>query len=160
MKKIQQRKSPLGEGGSFIRKLDTALPGKHTKEIYNQLSKKEASILAQLRTGKSKLNDYLKVIGASESENCLCGEKEDVKHFLLRCMRWQEIRPGMMRGIENTSRGNISHLLGGKPEDAEESWAPKMNVVKQTLKFALLTRRFEQDIAQENTPSSNNTTPN
>ncbi|KAJ5215240.1 uncharacterized protein N7498_001647 [Penicillium cinerascens] len=37
--------------GRHSRRVDTALPGKHTRQLYDRLSWKEASVLAQLRTG-------------------------------------------------------------------------------------------------------------
>jgi hypothetical protein len=36
-----------------------ALLGKHTRQLYDQLSRKESSVLAQLRTGMAQLNTYL-----------------------------------------------------------------------------------------------------
>lgn len=53
-------KSELPENvGRHSRRVDTALPGKHTRQLYNRLSWKEASVLAQLRTGTARLNGYL-----------------------------------------------------------------------------------------------------
>ncbi|TKA50283.1 hypothetical protein B0A49_13633 [Cryomyces minteri] len=37
--------------GQYTRKIDRALPGKHTRKLYDKLAGVEASILAQLRTG-------------------------------------------------------------------------------------------------------------
>jgi hypothetical protein len=45
-----EKKLPDGVG-RHSRKVDSALPGKHTRLLYDQLSWKEASVLAQLRTG-------------------------------------------------------------------------------------------------------------
>jgi ribonuclease HI len=60
------------------------------------LTKREATIMHQLRTNESSLtNAFLKKIGASESETCGdCGnlEKDDVKHVILKCPRWETIR--------------------------------------------------------------------
>jgi hypothetical protein len=49
----------IEEVGEYTRKLDTALPGRHTRLLYNAFKRIEASILAQLRTGMSRLNGYL-----------------------------------------------------------------------------------------------------
>lgn len=54
--------------GAHSKKVDTALPGKHTKKLYNDLSWREATVLAQLRTGMVRLNAYLHQIGAAESD--------------------------------------------------------------------------------------------
>jgi len=63
--------------------MDTALPGKHTRELYNKLKRREASVLAQLRTGMTRLNGFLSRIGAAESDQSVCGHaRETVEHFL------------------------------------------------------------------------------
>jgi hypothetical protein len=49
--------------GQFTRQLDSALPGPHTKMLYDCLDREKASILAQLRTGRAQLNGYLHRIG-------------------------------------------------------------------------------------------------
>ena len=72
--------------GRFTWELDQALPGKHTKLIYNNLNRRDASLLAQVRTAKCRLNDYLAKIGAVETNMCVqCGKPETVKHYLLQC---------------------------------------------------------------------------
>lgn len=57
----------------FSKRVDSALPGKHTRQLYNHLSWKEASILAQLRIGIARLNYYLYRIKVKPSEQCECG---------------------------------------------------------------------------------------
>ena len=54
--------------GKFTQSIDCALPGKHTRLLYDSLSKPQAALLTQLRTGKSRLNDYLAKINAVESD--------------------------------------------------------------------------------------------
>ncbi|KJZ69375.1 hypothetical protein HIM_11236 [Hirsutella minnesotensis 3608] len=84
--------------GKWLRKIDKALPGKHTPKLYDELKRREASVLAQLRTGKSRLNNYLHKIGAVESDECACGQSaETVEHFLFRCRRWVSQREIMLR---------------------------------------------------------------
>lgn len=78
-----ERSIPEGVG-RFFKKIDAALPGSHTREIYEEWSWRERSTLAQLRTDKARLNGYLHQIKAAPSEQCACGQaKETVKHFLL-----------------------------------------------------------------------------
>ncbi|KAH0023405.1 hypothetical protein KCU78_g5426, partial [Aureobasidium melanogenum] len=45
--------------GKSSQKIDKALPGKHTRKLYNALNRTDAAILAQLRTNISRLNTYL-----------------------------------------------------------------------------------------------------
>ncbi len=56
---MKQSHALPGKVGNFTTKLDRALPGKHTKELYDSLKKTEAKILVQLRTVMCKINEYL-----------------------------------------------------------------------------------------------------
>ncbi|KAM5529264.1 reverse transcriptase [Fusarium oxysporum f. sp. phaseoli] len=85
--------------GGYSKRLDKALPSKHTRTLYDALKRRESDILVQLRTGMARVNRYLHRIGAAETDICDCGqEEESVDHFLFRCRRWDEqnakCRPG------------------------------------------------------------------
>jgi ribonuclease HI len=87
---IQRHKIP-DRIGKFTTDLDRALPGKHVKRIYDNLKRPEASILAQLRIGMARVNEYLHRIGAADTDKCSCGQAtESIKHFLFRCTKWDE----------------------------------------------------------------------
>jgi hypothetical protein len=144
----------LPEGvGKCSREIGTALPGKHTRTLYDSLRRREASVLAQLRTGMARLNGYLHQIGASESDLCICGQaRETVKHFLFRCTRWDAQRTEMLAQTD-TRRGNLSFYLGGKAPSDPETWAPNMDAVRTTIKYAIGTARLNTETAQAaNTP--------
>ncbi|KAM5528512.1 reverse transcriptase [Fusarium oxysporum f. sp. phaseoli] len=80
-----QRRLPDRVGG-HSKRIDRALPGKHTKVLYDSLKRREADVLAQLRTGMARINSYLNKIGAVESDMCECGRApETMEHFLFRC---------------------------------------------------------------------------
>ena len=132
--------------GKHARNVDAALPGPHTKRIYDLLNKHEAKILAQLRTGMAHLNGYLNTIGAAESEKCsYCSQKETVTHFLFQCPHWQQDRE-QMRTISEGRWGDISYYLGGKSaqKDTNEEWKPNIVAIKATIRFAITTRRLER----------------
>ena len=75
--------------GAHSKRVDAALPGKHTQLLYDHLTRKEAGVLSQLRTGMARLNAYLHRIGAAPSDQCACGQAtETVDHFLFRCRNW------------------------------------------------------------------------
>jgi hypothetical protein len=42
--------------GGYSKRLDKALPGKHTRILYDALKRRESDILVQLRTGMTRLN--------------------------------------------------------------------------------------------------------
>ena len=88
----RQAKRVIPQGvGAYSKKVDAALPGRHTRTLYDDLKREEARMLAQLRTGMARVNGYLCLIGAIESEKCQCGkDRETVEHFLFECPQWKE----------------------------------------------------------------------
>jgi hypothetical protein len=136
---------PIEGVGEYTRKLDTALPGKHTRLLYNAFKRTEAGILAQLRTGMSRLNGYLYRIKAAETDLCICGQaKETVEHFLFRCTRWDRYRETMLRQT-NSKKGCLSFFLGGKAASDPSSWKPSLPAVRATVQYALATGRLALD---------------
>jgi hypothetical protein len=139
--------------GKHSKDVDAALPGKHTKSIYDSLNKKEAGILAQLRTGIARINSYLHRIGVSDTEQCDCGAaKETVKHFLFLCARWDHLRAHLLQQV-NTRIGDISFCLGGRSRNMEldpSPWKPNMNAVRAAIRYAIATERL---LAEEQPPS-------
>lgn len=139
--KHRQRK-PIERVGEYTRKLDTALPGKHTRLLYDSFKRVEASILAQLRTGMIRLNGYLHRIGASETDQCACGQaRETVEHFLFRCSRWDQYRERMLQQTE-TRMGCLSFFLGGKARSDPASWKPNLAAVRATVQYVIATGRL------------------
>ncbi|RKL11211.1 hypothetical protein BFJ70_g16420 [Fusarium oxysporum] len=92
--------------GGYSKRLDKALPGKHTRTLYDALKRRESNILVQLRAGMAQVNRYLHRIGAAETDTCDCGQEETVDHFLFRCPRWDEQRE-RMRNINGEMMGNL-----------------------------------------------------
>ena len=137
----------------FRRHIDQAIPGKHVRTLYDRLHKKDASILAQLRTGRCRLNHYLHRIGAVESAMCQCGrETETVRHFLFRCPRWRSIRnssyltsqprwgdQSYWLGAWSDQRGPNGPLIDGE----KEKWRPNVSAVKKIISFVKATGRLE-----------------
>jgi ribonuclease HI len=129
--------------GNYSKRIDAALPGRHTRQLYDQLSRKESSVLAQLRTGMAQLNTYLHRIKACDTDQCECGQAaETVEHFLFRCRRWTAQRAEMLQCTQ-TGRGNMSLYLGGKAATDDAKWAPDMDAVRATIRFAMATGRLD-----------------
>lgn len=136
------------EVGKYSREMDSALPGRHTRKLYDSLNRREASVLAQLRTGMAGLNGYLYKIGATKSDQCECGQaKESVQHFLFRCTKWDTLRTQMLRQTE-TRRTNLSYFLGGKAQSDPKNWTPDLNAVHATIKYAIATGRLDRESEQ------------
>ena len=129
--------------GRHAKRVDAALPGKHTRQLYDQLSWKEASVLAQLRTGMARLNAYLSRINVAETDRCACGQaRETVEHFLFRCRKWTAHRTELLQ-CTDTHRGNISFFLGGKSPSDDQNWTPNLEAVRASIRFAIATGRLE-----------------
>lgn len=78
--------------------------------------------------------------------------KETVKHILLECAQWRDLRRELVAEA-GTRWGDISFLLGGwngwgdqhtrKPVDGpKEKWKPNLAVVKATIQFLQKTGRL------------------
>jgi hypothetical protein len=129
--------------GKHVKKVDAALPGKHTRQLYNRLSWKEASMLAQLRTGMARLNVYLHRINVAQTDQCACGQaRETVEHFLFQCWKWTAHRTEMLQ-CTNTHKGNISFFLGGKSLSDDQNWTPNLEAVRASIRFAIATGRLD-----------------
>jgi hypothetical protein len=131
----QRQRRALPEGvGKFSKALDLASSGKHTRDLYDKLKRREACILAQLRTGMARLNGFLSRIGAVESDLCPCGRaRETVEHFLLRCARWATLREDMLQ-CTVTRRGSLSFYLGGKAPSDPKEWSPDIRAVRDQVR--------------------------
>ena len=143
--KQKYKGKPIERVGEYTRKFDTALPGNHTRLLYNGFKRTEANILAQLRTGMSRLNGYLYRINAADTDLCACGQaKETVEHFLFRCTRWDQHRETMLRHT-TTKKGSLSFFLGGKAASDPSSWKPSLPAVRATVQYAIATGRLAFD---------------
>lgn len=133
--------------GQHTKKIDRALPGKHTRTLYDNLTRKEAAVLSQLRTGRARINKYLAKIGAAESELCEhCQQIESIPHLLFTCSKWEHLRTNMQ--AEHGGRySELSFALGGYNDarhDGEQSkWRPDMKAVRATIDFVLATKRLD-----------------
>ncbi|GMG13001.1 unnamed protein product [Aspergillus oryzae] len=139
---VSTNKSLPEKVGKHAKRVDAALPGKHTRQLYDRLTWNEASALAQLRTGMARLNGYLYRINAAQTDQCACGQaRETVEHFLFRCRKWTAHRAEMLQ-CTNTHRGNISFFLGGKSPSDDQNWAPNLEAVRASIRFAIATGRL------------------
>ncbi|CDM38601.1 Probable transposable element [Penicillium roqueforti FM164] len=129
--------------GRHTKRVDAALPGKHTRQLYDRLTWKEASVLAQLRTGMARLNRYLNQINIAETDQCDYRQaRETVEHFLFRYRKWMTHRTEMLQCTQ-THRGNISFFLGGKQPSDDQKRTPNLEAVQASIRFAIATGRLE-----------------
>jgi hypothetical protein len=134
------------QGGRYTKLLDRALPGRHTRRLYDRLRRDEAQILAQLRTGKNRLNSALYDIKAADSGKCeWCNQTESVRHFLIECPQWATQRQQHLQTVTNRWT-DLSFLLGGwlneQLDGPLKKWRPDVKVVQATIAFAKATGRL------------------
>ena len=145
--------------GRYTYAIDSALPGKHTLRLYGPLSREDAGILAQARTGHTHLNEYRARIKQADSALCDCnGGVESVKHVILQCPTWTIARQ-RLREAAGDRWGDVSFLLGGKSRKSDpmtgmpidgDKWKPDMNVVRETITFLKSTGRFSAQMQVSN----------
>ena len=72
--------------------------GPRPKDAINGLSRREQSVIFQLRTGHVPLNSYLSSIKPQHPSACpLCQEpQETVKHFLFECRALSDLRERLL----------------------------------------------------------------
>ncbi|GIZ36535.1 hypothetical protein CKM354_000000600 [Cercospora kikuchii] len=137
--------------GRYTYAIDSALPGRHTLQLYGALTREDAGILAQARTGHAHLREYLARTRQLESAVCECGSGvESVKYVILHCPLWASPR-GALREAAGDSWGDVSFLLGGKSRKKDprtgllvdgERWRPNLDIVRATITFLKSTGRF------------------
>jgi hypothetical protein len=64
----QKHRTLLDGAGKHLKNIHAAIPGRHTRKLYDAFGRKEACLLAQLRTGMARLNGYLHHIGVVDAE--------------------------------------------------------------------------------------------
>ena len=142
--------------GKHLKKIGAAIPGRHTRKLYDALGRNEACVLSQLRTGMARLNGYLHQIGAVDTDRCACGQaRETVEHFLFNCSLWATYRRCLSDQTETRRIGSLSYYLGGKAPSDPHDWKSNMNAARTTIKYALSTGRLDREVEQ--TPASQTT---
>ena len=103
----------------------------------------------------ARLNGYLHRITAAPTDQCAYGQAiETVEHFLFRCRKWTEHRTEMLQ-YTDTHRGNLSFYLRGKSLSDDKDWAPNIEAVQATIRFAIATGRLDTDRQTAETSQDN-----
>lgn len=96
-------------------KIDATLPSKRYSKNIATLSRQQASLLTQLRTGHIGLNHHLFRINRAESPLCPACEsaRETVLHFLIECPAHRKARAPFHRSLHPRAL-TLTSLLGNK----------------------------------------------
>ena len=120
---------------SRFRDLLTPYSQKYLKYISNEdISRKTASLIFQLRVGHAPINQYLHRFKKIESPQCpACGHpKETIKHFLLHCPKYAHERWPLLRNSK-----------GGTPKLSRLLSSPKL--LLPLASYIESTGRFTQE---------------
>jgi len=148
--------------GHPLRRLDSALPGRHVRHLYDKLPRRLSYFLAQLRTCHSWLATHGKRLKKREDDKCECGGKETTKHVLIDCPRLQTARQKLREKI-GPRFNSMSLMLGGKPHndgDGEgKKWMISKKDLEAVLEFAEESQRFNSRVTgEESTQSTTSST--
>ena len=90
-KQAWQRAWSAGGTGGALRRI---LPdiGKRSLDLYKGTTKALSAIIVQMRTGKIALKAYLHAINRAPDRLCSCGQPQTVKHVLLECPNFSNLR--------------------------------------------------------------------
>jgi len=116
-----------------IERIDPSAPSNKFRKMTASMTRRQKSILIQLRTGHIPLQAYLHKIHKAETPICQqCHEEpETVSHYLRRCQKYKEQRKVLKESTGE--RDDISWDVLGRPQ-----------TIRQVLKFVADTRRFEE----------------
>ncbi|KAJ3473536.1 hypothetical protein NLI96_g12952 [Meripilus lineatus] len=93
--------------------IDPTMPSPKFLKSISNLTRPQAAIITQLRTGHAPLNEHLHRIKRSATPNCPhCGPgfTESVRHFLIQCRHHSRARYQMYRKLKRNAY-NIEYLL-------------------------------------------------
>ena len=118
-----QRQWDVSEKGRFY----GLKPKVNKKPVFDFPDRKQYSLIAQLRIGYAKRNDYLHKIGVSETSKCTCGEVETIEHYLLHCENYFNERERMRTVLfQQTGIADLTldALLGCNDSDLKKVYPP------------------------------------
>lgn len=124
-------------------KIDPSMPSTRFRKMQVEMTKGQAALYIQLRTGHAPLNKHLHKLKAKDSPVCTgCNmAHETVKHYLLDCPATSRIRAKMMYELGTETR-SITMLLSNK------------KALKPLLKFIGRSGRFGEAFGTMELPES------
>ena len=100
-------------------------------------------IISQLRTGYVRLNEYLHKCNLKDTDQCQCGSKESISHFLLDCPNYEPEREIMRKRLFETcgvAHLDLNLLLDAKKDDEFTDW--RSYILTELENFVVGTGRF------------------
>jgi len=137
LKKIWKKEWTATARGQKAARIDGTTPSKKFLKSVSQteLSRIDASRIAQLRLGHAPVNKYLKRMGRVDSARCpACGDDEETpEHFLIHCPSYAHERWALAQQAIKLRKALTMETLLGEPEMA-----------RTLAKYIRATNRFRQ----------------
>ena len=98
--------------------------------------------VAQMRTGYTRLNEYLHNVNVKESNKCQCEAVESVSQYLLFCPLFEKERSHRERLLENCGimHLDLNILLDARKDDELKEW--RSVIVSELETYVVKTERF------------------
>ena len=96
-----------------MRLIDKSTSSKKWLKLVANLSRAQASLLFQLRSGHIGLNKHLHQIKQTASpacNNCNNGTEESIQHYLFECVKYSQERHLLQRSLQHHT-SNLAYLL-------------------------------------------------
>ena len=145
-----QRRWEISETGRHFYEFKPDIDTKPLIDIPNHQS---FTIINQLRTGYSRLNEYRYKIGQSETPSCQCGATESVEHFVLYCPNTENERLELLNNLNNTlgiTELDIQLLLGYDNHEEMKSW--RQDILNEMAVFLEKSDRFTTRVKPTSSP--------
>ncbi|THC90426.1 hypothetical protein EYZ11_010103 [Aspergillus tanneri] len=139
-----EREWNTSKTGGHRRQTDPGPPSIHNLRLFGNLSRGEAYLLMQMRSGHSWLATYGQKYGFREDDKCECGAKETVVHVLIDCPKLRALRQNLRKDI-GEAMNDVTVMLGGKgrlgkADGSGES--TQKSTLRAVLAFAEASSRF------------------
>ena len=111
------------------------------KHIFDSASGER--VVAQLRTGYARLNEYLHTVSVVDCNKCQCGEIESVSHYLLFCPLYEKEREIMRKRLSQNCgivHFDLNVLLDARKEDEFKDW--RSAILTELETYVVETKRF------------------
>lgn len=89
--------------------VDDGLPAKRSLRVYDSLTRHQAFLLIQLRTGYSWLATHARRWNFTDDDSCVCGAIEMVMHVVVDCPRLRDLR-GQLRSKVGDAFSSIATM--------------------------------------------------
>lgn len=128
--RLWSRRWQTSGSARLLKDVATTCPQSASPGVHEHLTRAESSVLTQLRTGRSELNETQYQFHRASTDRCACGARETRAHFLLTCPLYRSARTKLRQRVGSRLATDLPSLLSQPPH------------IYATLEFVASTGRF------------------